>query len=251
MRVLVFLGLLGVLPLVDVVSPGADRQVVLLETFDQYSPASFPEQWKVRGDEDEAREIYRVTEENGNRFLHAHADRQAIQIGLVQKFRPQEFPVLRWRWRAIQLPPGADERRKETHDSVAGVYVIFEGRIFPRIIKYVWSSTLPVGTRIQNPLYWRAKMVVLQSGSSGVGEWHQETVNFYQDYKELFGREPEEVQGIGLMTSSSYTKSVALADYDDFFLVSAEASSADRSTLLSPRELSLACLRVSAPSTPV
>lgn len=236
MRVLVLLGLLGVLPLGDVAPQEVDRRVVPLETFEQYAPASFPERWKVRGDEDEARKIYRVTEENGNRFLHASADRQAIQIGLVQEFRPQEFPVLRWRWRAIQLPPGADERRRETHDSAAGVYVVFDGRIFPRIIKYVWSSTLPVGTRIQNPLYWRGRMLVLQSGSTGRGEWHQEMVNFYQDYKELFGREPGEVQGIGLMTSSSYTKSVALADYDDFVLMSAEAPAAERSTMISPRE---------------
>jgi len=60
--------------------------------------------------------IYRVMEDNGNRFLYAYADQRAIQIGLVHPFSPQEFPLLRRRWRATQLPPGADEaRRKDVH----------------------------------------------------------------------------------------------------------------------------------------
>ncbi len=92
----------------------------------------------------------------------------------MQVCQPREFPRLRWRWRVAQLPPGGDERRPETHDSAAGVYVIFDNHIFPRVIKYVWSATVPEGTRLQNPLYWRAKMVVLRSGPSGLGEWHQE-----------------------------------------------------------------------------
>ena len=190
-----------------------------LETFEAYSPLTFPAPWKVRGNEDEARTIYQVMEERGNLFLHAHANQQAIQIGLVQGFSPQEFPLLRWRWRVSQLPPGGDERRREIHDSAAGVYVIFDNQIFPRILKYVWSTTVPVGTRLQNPLYWRAQMVVVESGPSGLGEWRQETVNFYQDYKTLFGTEPGKVLGIGLMTSSSFTKSIASADYDDFLLL--------------------------------
>lgn len=194
-------------------------RVVPLESFEEYPPLAFPTQWKARGDEDTARLIYRVAEENGNHFLHAHADRRAIQIGLVRVFQPREFPLLRWCWRVIQLPPGGDERRKETHDSAAGVYVIFDNQIFPRVIKYVWSSTVPVGTRMQNPLYWRAKMIVLRSGPADLGAWHQETVNFYRDYRELFGAEPGQVQGIGLMSSSSFTKSVAVADYDDFLLL--------------------------------
>jgi hypothetical protein len=76
---------------------------------------------------------------------------------------------------------------------------------------------------MQNPLYWRAKMIVLRSGSADLGKWHQETVNFYRDYQELFGTEPGQVQGIGLMSSSRFTKSVAVADYDDFLLLKPEA----------------------------
>jgi hypothetical protein len=89
----------------------------------------------------------------------------------------------------------------------------------PRAVKYVWSTTLPVGTRATNPSYWRAKTIVLRTGTAELGTWQQETVDLYQDYKELFGAEPGEVQGIALITSSDSTSSVAAADYDDFVLL--------------------------------
>ncbi len=198
-------------------------RVLLLETFDEYQPAAFPGQWKIRGDEADARVVYQIAEEGGNHFLHARAEKQDVQIGLSHVFQPKEFPLLRWRWRVDQLPSGGNERVAKTNDSAAAVYVIFDNRLLPRTIKYVWSATLPVGTHVDSPVYWRAKVVVLQSGSSGLGEWRQEVVNFYQDYRALFGVEPGEVQGIAVLTDADATASVAEADYDDFALLSAGA----------------------------
>jgi hypothetical protein len=213
-------------------------RVVSLETFDEYPPATFPTQWQVRGDEADARIVYRVAEEGGNRFLHARAEKkQDVQIGLTHTFQPQEFPVVRWRWRVTQLPPGGDERSANTNDSAAGVYVVFDNRLMPRVIKYVWSSTLPVGTRLDSPMYWRAKVVVLQSGPSALGEWRQETVNCYQDYKELFGAEPGEVQGIAVLTDADTTNSLAEADYDDFALLPANALQAEGARRVAARLL--------------
>jgi hypothetical protein len=201
---------------------------IALETFDGYQPLAFPGQWQVRGDKETARTIYQIVGEGGNQFLHARADKQGIQIGLEHSFKPQKFPLLRWRWRVEQLPPGADERAVKTNDSAAAVYVIFDSKVLPRAIKYVWSSTVPVGTRLDSPVYWRAKVVVLQSGPATASEWKQETVNLYQDYKELFGGEPGEAQGIAVLTDSDTTASVAEADYDDFTLVSADALGGER-----------------------
>jgi hypothetical protein len=229
MRIVVILALLG-MPFLGMSSflyaedqGTAKDHLVSLETFDEYQPPAFPEQWKVRGDEGEAHTIYRVAEENGNRFLHAHTDKQGVQIGLSRAFQSKEFPLLQWRWRVEQLPLGADERSVKTNDSAAAVYVIFDSTIIPRVIKYVWSSTLPVGKRVDSPVYWRAKIVVLQSGPSHSSEWRQETVNIYEDYKNLFGTEPGEAQGIAVLTDSDTTKSVAEADYDDFALLSTGA----------------------------
>jgi hypothetical protein len=52
-----------------------------------------------------------------------------------------------------------------------------------------------------------------------IDQWLEETVNFYVDYKALFDDEPGRIQGIGILTSSDATKSLAIADYDDFTLL--------------------------------
>ena len=203
--------------------PPAHRPV-LEETFEQYAVGTFPGRWEVRGDEAEARTIYRVVEEEaGNRFLRASAERQDIQIGLTKKFGPEQYPVLRWRWRVARLPTGGDERAKPTNDSAAAVYVVFDSRIMPRAIKYVWSATLPVGSTFTSPHYWRGKVVVLQSGPPDSPAWRQETVNFYEDYQELFGFAPGEVQGVAILTDSDVTQSSAQADYDDLAVLPAAA----------------------------
>lgn len=204
-----------------------NHQAFLKETFDSYDVGSFPARWDVRGDDDEARTIYTIVEgQEGNRFLRAHAEQQDIQIGLSKEFKPKKFPVLRWRWRVSQIPTGGNERAKRTNDSAAAVYVVFDSTLIPRAIKYVWSATLPVGTKFDSPIYWRSKVVVLQSGPQSDGEWRQETINFYQDYKTLFGFEPGEVQGIAVLTDSDLTHSVAEADYDDFVILPMAAFSA-------------------------
>jgi len=169
------------------------RSSIVLESFDTDPLSVFPAGWRAREDEVIAHQIYRVAQENGNRFLHAYSESRGIEVGLVKIFRAQDTPVLSWRWRALQLPPGANERIAATNDSAAGVWVIFDNRVLPRALKYVWSTTQPVGTRITNPGYWRAKTIVLRSGAARLRTWQTETVNIYHDYKAFFGEEPGEV----------------------------------------------------------
>jgi hypothetical protein len=57
---------------------------------------------------------------------------------------------------------------------------------------------------------------------TGSLSWKEETVNLYEDYKNLFGGEPEEALGIALLSSADGTKSVAEADDDDFVLLPPE-----------------------------
>ncbi len=205
--------------------PGGSR--IALANFDTDPPLTFPQQWQIHGDEETARDVYTVVAEEGNQFLRAYADKQDVQIGISRLIKAKEFPHLRWRWRAKQLPPGANERAVKTNDSVASVYVIFDSKLFPRAIKYVWSSSLPIGTRFISPVYWRSHTVVLQSGATQANKWQLETVNFYHDYKTLFGDEPSAVLGFAVLTDSDMTNSIAEADYDDFAVLSEAAVSAE------------------------
>ena len=221
---LAFLAGAGVCAASDTLLAAPDRtEAVALESFDAYPVGGFPDAWKVRGDMRDARAIYRITADgSGGRFLAAHADRQSVMIGLEHPFEPSRYPYLRWRWRVQQCPNGADERRKATNDSAAGVYVIFPGRFFvPRVLKYVWSTTAPVGTRESSPAASNTKIIVLESGARGEPAWRTATVNVQQDYAVLFGEPAPAARGIGILTDGNDTDSVAAADYADFQLLTA------------------------------
>lgn len=194
-------------------APGA----VVLENFEGYENDGFPEKWRAM--KEEARTIYHIEAENGNRFLRARADQKTVQIGLEHPIDPKQHTHLTWRWRAREFPAGADERVADKYDSAAQVYVIFDSLLWPRFIKYVWSETLPVGARFTHPLYSRARVVVMESGSGEKDRWFDEKINFYDDYKRFFGSEPGKVQGIAILSSSEVTKSLSVADYDDFVLL--------------------------------
>jgi hypothetical protein len=189
----------------------------VIENFERYGEGEFPARW--RGGQSEARTIYRVQSESDNHFLRAHAEKRAVHIGLEHVFDPKSQQRLSWRWRVHALPQGADERDSGKHDAAAQVYVIFDNQFWPRVIKYVWSSEGRPGTRLTNPLYQRGRIVILRSGRQERELWRAESVNFYEDYKQFFGAEPGSVQGIGVLSSSDATKSLAIADYDDFILL--------------------------------
>jgi hypothetical protein len=189
----------------------------VLENFERYAEGEFPTSWRVG--QSEARTIYRVQSEFDNHFLRAHAEKRAVHIGLGHVFNPKSQQRLSWRWRVHALPQGADERDSEKHDAAAQVYVIFDNQFWPRVIKYVWSSVGQPGARFINPLYQRGRIVILRSGRQERPSWREESVNFYDDYKQFFGSEPGSVQGIGVLSSSDATKSLAIAVYDDFLLL--------------------------------
>lgn len=187
--------------------PGSVRKV---EDFSSFEAGTFPEGWKSRGGE--GSDVYRVRS-NKETYLEANAINSAVIIAKKFEYDLKEYPHLMWQWRVLELPQGADERFKNTGDSAAAIYVIFEGRLRPDNIKYVWSASLPLGTTTESPYNSKTKIVVLRNQSSPLGEWISERVNVYADYKRLFAREPKPVQAIGLMSDSDNTQSRAVAHY--------------------------------------
>ncbi len=191
-------------------------QEVVVADFSGIEPGAFPPGWKAVWARDTlAEDIYSVVKEDDNAYLKAVADNSDILIAKEFTYDLKVYPFLKWSWRAVVLPEGADEREKDTGDSGAAVYVIFPGRFRPENIKYVWSSCLPVGTTTESPYNSKTKIVVLRNRSTSPGQWVSEEVNVYEDYKRFFDGEPGEVQAIAIMSDSNDTESKAVAHYDD------------------------------------
>lgn len=192
-------------------------QARVLDDFSGYEAGKFPSSFRTypfqRG---KAEGVYVVKEEGGNKFLSAKDDKD-VSVQTYKKFMwdATKQPNFTWKWRAITLPKGAAENNKATNDSACGVYVVFGGYT-GKALKYVWSSTLPVGSFYEkkpNEFYF----VVAESGPSKVGTWQTESVNVVEDYKKAFKEDlTKNPDGFGLLTDGNATHTAAACDYDDF-----------------------------------
>jgi hypothetical protein len=163
--------------------------------------------------------MFSFGKEGDNYYTTVSSNRSCNSIGKQFSCSPKEYPFLSWKWRVHKLPEGGSELKKQKNDSGAGIYVIFKGFFkLNRIIKYVWSSSLPVGTLTSSPYNKNTKIVVLESGSAKTDQWIIEHVNVFDDYKRLFGENPPDIEAFGILTDSDNTKSSALADYDDIII---------------------------------
>ena len=188
-----------------------------VENFTQYDVDKFPKSFRTypfqRG---KAEKVYIVKDENGNKILHA-SDDQDISVQTFKRFmwNVKEYPNFSWKWRAITIPKGADERNGMPNDSACGIYVTFGGYT-GNAIKYVWSSTLPAGTVVEKKP-GKFYILVVESGSGNVGSWETKSVNVMEDYRRLFKSEPsKDPEGFGLLTDGNATHTPAVCDYDDF-----------------------------------
>ena len=170
--------------------------------------------------------------------LVVKARSEASASGLTREIRidPREYPVVRWRWKVVNLLETSDISRKDGDDYPARLYVAFEydpdrvsffrrakyqmGRlIFGDIpiaaLNYVWDGKAPVGLFADNAYTDFAKMIVVRSGAQSVGAWVEEERNVYDDYKQAFGEEPPMIKGVAIMTDTDDTKESATAYYGD------------------------------------
>ena len=215
--------LLPALPPASLVSAQGD--CVTLEDFKKSKVGEFPVDWKAR--KDSGRQVYKVAEEGGVRFLRAVSKGIGIQAGRETKsWDMAARPVLAWSWRPRQFPKGADERTSR-NDSPLAVYMVVEhSRVSgPKAVKYIWSERVPAGTHLtsNNGL---TQVRVLRSGPASGSGWTEERVNVLEDYRKYFGdKGTPKPEGIAVLTDADDTKSSAAGDYANFRACAASAKS--------------------------
>lgn len=97
-----------------------------------------------------------------------------------------------------------------------GVYKLFFGRYPPKAaINYIWGNRLPKETIIPNAYTNKAKMIVIESDPSQIGQWIKEERNLYEDYQRAFGSKPPPILGVTIMTDTDNTGEGATAHYGE------------------------------------
>jgi hypothetical protein len=155
--------------------------LLVLDDYGSRDAEGFPTAWKAQRQEAKARKQYTVQSEKGMTFLAARGADQRVYKRIA--WDPRAMPVVTWRWRVKKAPAGADP--------VAAVFVSLDTDllVIPVATKYVWSQTKDVGTVTEGGLF-DASEVVLQKGPKGFGEWVEQRVNAYEDFKRIHRHEP-------------------------------------------------------------
>jgi hypothetical protein len=195
LHVVVTIGLVACLLSQPGATTGADRLV--LEEFTSADSDGFPLNWENESARSgsRARQAYRVKAENGESFLAVREADQRIKKKKID-WDPKAHPVLTWRWRLQKANLSHDP-----HAPIAVLYVSLDTDLLfiPVFTKYVWSPAKPEGTISEGGMFSGTEVVV-QSGSTPLGEWVEERVNVYEDFKRIHKHEPaEKAWGISLL----------------------------------------------------
>lgn len=122
-------------------------------------------------------------------------------------------PILSWAWKAIRLPTRGDVRTRSTDDQAAQVYVVFPRWPSPQtrsdVLGYVWDTSAPTGITLSSSQAPNVRVVVVASGSEGLGEWRRFQRDVARDYAALFGRPAPRAGKVALMIDSNDTRSGA------------------------------------------
>jgi hypothetical protein len=167
------------------------------------------------------RTVYAPVSEGRVQVIEAQCDNSASGYVWRDKIDLKATPILTWRWKVENLYPGLDERAKAGDDFPARVYAVHSGALGfgTRALMYVWSGAESAGegqvAHWPGPYTDSTHMVAVRSGAAGVGEWQQQWRDVRADFKEFFGLELEELDGVAIMTDCDDHKGKGRAWYGD------------------------------------
>jgi hypothetical protein len=125
--------------------------------------------------------------------------------------------TLRWSWRVLQAPAGADLRARDRDDASLRVFVIFGNprSLFGgggRAVFYTWGNQEPEG--LTQPSFASDRIqIVRMAGASEVGpRWQEEAVQPFDDYRRFWNREPPPITAVGIMQDTDMTHAMAVAE---------------------------------------
>lgn len=181
---------------IDTYAYAAEGQKLVLEDFQSADQDGFPIDWQHENQRSQAkgRDAYKIQSSDGQKFLAVKDAGQRVKKRKID-WDPKAYPVLTWRWRLHKAPSGSEP--------IAALYASLDTDLMfiPVFTKYIWSAGKPEGTFIEGGMFSGSEMVV-QSGLSPVGEWIEERINVYEDFKRIHKHEPaEKAWGISLFAA--------------------------------------------------
>ena len=223
---------------------GALADDVSLTPFSSASPGDAPAAWKFVSLPHKTPTKFSVVDLEGAKVLKVEADDSYGDLVHAVHAQPTAQASLAWRWRVDKLIDTADLTTRAGDDSPAKICVFFAfdaaklslgertklslahsttGQDVPtETLCYVWDNKLPIDTGMANAFTKRIRVIVLQSGTSRLGQWVAQKRDIAADYQRLFGDESEgklpAITGVAVAADADNTHGHALAYFGDITL---------------------------------
>ncbi|MEK7701302.1 MAG: DUF3047 domain-containing protein [candidate division NC10 bacterium] len=173
-----------------------------------------PDGWKGGQTWGSPKHEFTVVDNDGRRVLHLKSQNESSTVSkdLKGRINLHETPILEWSWKVVALPKGGDSRSKHADDQAAQLYVAwprFPQAVRSRIIGYVWDTQAPQGLFVKSEKTGTVTYVVVRSGTADLGKWLTERRNVVEDYRKIYGEEPESPGAVSIAIDSDDTTSSA------------------------------------------
>lgn len=164
---------------------------------------------------------YRIESRDNESYVHAISNSSCSALYHTIKLDVKRHPIISWKWYVNSFPEkkSVDNLLSKEEDDFAGrLYVIFSTVFFTKakVIEYIWTKNLEIGTISSSPYSDNIKLIVVESGLKEDGQWICEERDIYKDYLEAFNSEPQSnIRAIAFMCDADSTGSSADALFDD------------------------------------
>ncbi len=210
---------------VQCLASGAASDCKTLENFSSSEAGKFPLGWISKYPEHMPeileKKLYIVAQDSGFKAVHATYGNHTVTIlrELKDSWNLSEYPILKWKWKAVKLPKDANEDKLKKNDSAASVYVAWKSNSLmkAKAIRYAWSSTQPIGAHFSRR-FGNDQISIKESGTSKLNTWVEVETNVLDDYKKYMKERKAPANPIALVltTDADATQSEAEAFYADF-----------------------------------
>ena len=180
-----------------------------------------PTGWEYRGKPGTPDVKYELVEDKElkHKVLHITSDKASGVIMLdASKIDLKKYPIMRWRWKVVTLPTGADAEVKSKDDQGIAVYVGY-GKITQDSISYTWQTETKKGKTGHSTYNWVVDVdwFTLRDKNDKTDTWFEEEVNVYDDMMKFFKKIPSG-WALSISSNSQYTNSKAdvYLDYIEF-----------------------------------
>jgi len=221
--------------------PAASPDAVTATPWARASQGSSVHPWTHQAFPGKTPTQFRYARIDGRDAIAVDAQSSASMLRHDVRVEPRDLGRVRFSWKVPALIQEADMALRDKDDAPVRLVLVFEGdrsrfsakdaalselaRVLTgeempyATLMYVWCNKREPGSVIPSPRTDRIRKLVVESGPARLNRWLEYERDIRADYERVFGEAPGALVGVGLMTDSDNTRSVARAWYGTVNLV--------------------------------